>query len=117
MLAKDIAAGLDGTWKETNSNTLYPSSTKRIRVVVEEYQPNYVGVFIPENEDCIASDIDFINDFNLSIGREMCAAQEMQLVESLVDNLSNDSKSYGKDDNSIIDFLQGLIDKHTAKIS
>ena len=112
MLAKDIAAGLDGNWNTVSDSNLYLHSTRRIRVIVEEYQPNYVGVFIPENEDYIASDKDFVNEFQKSIGSEICPAQEMQLIEAMTQDLSNWAKNFDKNDQTIVNFLQKLIDNH-----
>lgn len=115
MIAKDIAAGLDGTWKHESENTLYLHTTKRIRVIIEEYQPTYEGVFIPENEDYIESDKDFINEFEKSIGMQLCSDQEMKLIEALTDNVSQWSKNFEKNDQMVTIFLQNLLDKHNAK--
>lgn len=111
MLAKDIAATPEeGSWTEVKSQaTLYIHAASRIKVVVEEYRPSNGGIFIDDNEDMEATDKDFIDTFMNSIGMELSAAKEIQLVQALVKNLKEWSKNSQENKEFVNKILTELI--------
>ena len=110
MLTKDIAAILkEGSWQATNKATLYTQPTARIHVVIEEYKtPNDV-VYLPGGEDFSASYQDFINTFMNSIGMELSANQEVELVKALVASLKDWSETHLDNKEYVNDLLKSLI--------
>lgn len=110
MLTKDIAATLkDGNWEKVEQATLYPQPSTRIHFVIEEYKtPNDV-IHLPVCEDFSASYKDFINTFMNSIGMELSANQEVELVKALVASLKDWSENHLNNKEFVNDLLKSLI--------
>lgn len=116
MLAKDISPTLDGTWETVREATIFPTATTRINLHVERCEPNFTGIFVTDNEDPVASDQDFANTFIKTLQPDLCIDNEMALMEVLAQDLTEWAKHLPPGDTQVIDFLQGLMDKHKIAI-
>lgn len=112
MLAKDIATTLEeGSWTEVrNKATLYIHAASRIKVSVEEYTLSNGGIYINDREDMEATDKDFIDTFMNSIGMELCAAKEVQLIQALVKKLKQSGNNSQENKEFVNKVLTDLIE-------